>query len=1085
MLHAFRTTTSAIVAFAVALCCTAVGQQSTGLVQAGPADPPAKESLTPELRESRPPIFYLPDKQGNLQALLEFPHEEFADLLRLRTEFHRRDEPPEFNLDRIAMQGTAGASFAEVAVRVDLSLRSDRWVRVPLEMTQAVLRGPVVYKGGATQFVQYEEGAGYVCWIRGRPDTEHQISFRLLVALEKSGHETGVRFSVARATVSEMRFGILERATVAALADSASLISQMQGRGGGTDLLIAGLDKDFHVSWRNPGSESSPSLDALGAVDVRFDGRAIVSQARLKLRSYQGTLHRIFVRLPPQMEPVSVETGSYSIMPLGRDRDSEDRRTVEVRLRRRTANPVEVAVKCRREYLAKADSPACELAGFDVIGAVCQTGTITIAAPRQWKIVWTQSTGVRQIEVIGASLKHEGITSFEYYAIPYSLPIQFLPNRAALTVEPEYTLSVAKQQIGLNGRLKCRIDGSTISQLELELPDWRVDQVGPAEVVALDRVVSDGHRVVIPFVQPMTGDIEVSFAAHQRHKPGTSSLVAPLPWMKKAATTNASLTVVMAANVEVTPNDAMKGLLRRRLPTPQQGVPQQQEAWQYLCTDNRPVFAADFRVFPQQVAVDVTSQIKLSGRRATIEQCFSYSISYEPIDRLVLAVPRLLTGENRVQILCDGQPLRPGKVLGEAAETDDFSALAVGVMLPEPRMGLCDVVLRYSAPVGDQTFSGEESLHIPLIMPVDGRLAANVAILRSDRSSELSPRFEHWTRDDFSTSASSRSGLRLTSSNRANVLTVDVVREDGEGGPTVVVERAWIQTRLASSLRQDRLVCQFETERDDLEIILPPGALARSTKVLVNGQVVRPRVVSKSRLLVPLPRGVDQPRQPPVMEMIVPYYQTVPNATAGRLELPQVAGRTWYRKVYWQLDLPSTELLVSAAGDWNEEYRWGWANYFWQPLPTLNQEQLEGWAKAVSGLGNAGPTNTYLFSAFGAVEPITVCTVGRTWIIVGASACVLLLALLLLQVRALRHPAILLVLGVSLLAGGLVYPVATLLLAQAAAAGMLVTILAVLLRNSLRYLVQRKKVASAAESEGRSADASPTNSVSNGFGTDA
>ena len=50
---------------------------------------------------------YLPDKQGNLQPVLDFKYEEFVDLYRLKNQLGRRDQPPRYSLQRMSATGTA------------------------------------------------------------------------------------------------------------------------------------------------------------------------------------------------------------------------------------------------------------------------------------------------------------------------------------------------------------------------------------------------------------------------------------------------------------------------------------------------------------------------------------------------------------------------------------------------------------------------------------------------------------------------------------------------------------------------------------------------------------------------------------------------------------------------------------------------------------------------------------------------------------------------------------------------------------------------------------------------------------------
>jgi len=46
------------------------------------------------------------------------------------------------------------------------------------------------YKGSGEQFLHFEgEGVGYVCWLRGKPDSQHEITLTMLAPLSAAGEE--------------------------------------------------------------------------------------------------------------------------------------------------------------------------------------------------------------------------------------------------------------------------------------------------------------------------------------------------------------------------------------------------------------------------------------------------------------------------------------------------------------------------------------------------------------------------------------------------------------------------------------------------------------------------------------------------------------------------------------------------------------------------------------------------------------------------------------------------------------------------------------------------------------------------------
>ena len=115
--------------------------------------------------ESGPPLYYLKDKDGNLQPVPGFRFEDFEQMFREKL---NRGSMPRYSLQALTIEGTAKTALAETKATFRILVRDDDWVRVPLRLDQAILRGPVEYKGPGQHLLHYEnEGGGYVAWIRG------------------------------------------------------------------------------------------------------------------------------------------------------------------------------------------------------------------------------------------------------------------------------------------------------------------------------------------------------------------------------------------------------------------------------------------------------------------------------------------------------------------------------------------------------------------------------------------------------------------------------------------------------------------------------------------------------------------------------------------------------------------------------------------------------------------------------------------------------------------------------------------------------------------------------------------------------
>ena len=141
-------------------------------------------------------------------------------------------------------------------------------------------------------------------------------------------------------------------------------------------------------------------------------------------------------------------------------------------------------------------------------------------------------------------------------------------------------------------------------------------------------------------------------------------------------------------------------------------------------------------------------------------------------------------------------------------------------------------------------------------------------------------------------------------------------------------------------------------------------------------------------------------------------------AGTRKFEFPSLGDDTWVRRAYWQLLLPPEDHVIASPRELTGEFAWGWNHFYFGRQPVLSQADLERWV----GLSNPGSTpaptgmNVYLFSSLGRIGPAEVFTAGRSTIVFVASGVALLAGLLLIYLRAARHPVVLLA-ATAILAG--------------------------------------------------------------------
>ena len=499
----------------------------------------------------------------------------------------------------------------------------------------------------------------------------------------------------------------------------------------------------------------------------------------------------------------------------------------------------------------------------------------------------------------------------------------------------------------MEGKLAYTIRGAKTAALEVAMPDWELDSIGPDNLVAGEGVSQNGGAIAISLAQPTSGTVELQLRAHRALKAGANSFRVRLPQPLEGSSGPASLAVLAADNMELTPNDkAIEGLTRQRFAPPMKLPQRQQDPLYYRGAEGAAVFAADFRLHPQRITVDVATRATLGQHTATVEQRQSYSIAYEPADRLTIAVPRQLATAQRLRVLCDGKPLTTVAVSDELSGGDAAAPVAMQVALPSPRLGNCELVLQYSAAVVEPVPDRPSSLSLPLPMPQDGQLLKNTFTIATPRATLALPRKGGvWMVIPPQTGASGSQGvLRLSAEKPEHRVDLNLRWQADNSAGVITIDRAWLQSWLTSSARQDRAAYQLTTNRKELEVTLPADAAADEAVVLVDGKRVEAPAAANGRLLIPLPGPSKQRR----VAIELRYQFPGPRLPRGTLSLsfPQFGPNAWVRRMYWQLVLPANEHVMANPDGFTSEFTWDWQGYFWGRRPLLDQPQLEEWAGA-------------------------------------------------------------------------------------------------------------------------------------------
>ena len=240
-----------------------------------------------------------------------------------------------------------------------------------------------------------------------------------------------------------------------------------------------------------------------------------------------------------------------------------------------------------------------------------------------------------------------------------------------------------------------------------------------------------------------------------------------------------------------------------------------------------------------------------------------------------------------------------------------------------------------------------------------------------------------WDRAEQSLAAESLPGLALTSDIRSDSIGLRAIKlkEDTDEETTLgatVVQKAWMQSWLASDSRLDRAVYQIASGSDRVYLQLPEGAEVQS--LIIDG-VENPPVLAEKDLEIRMARRAGGEH---TIEIAL-RYDTRPPVGVMSFPIPQFRDAQSARQWFWQLLLPNNEHLVLSDSQLTSANRWERRGWLWHRTGSETQPSLEFWTGASTQPKLPESLNQYLFCSFDRVDRIAVRTCERRMLVYGSS----------------------------------------------------------------------------------------------------
>jgi hypothetical protein len=1022
---------------------------------ASPSPPAATTESNAATKIEASPLdtFLLRDSKGNLVPVLDLPFEEFERLLRIKRGLAPQ-APPEYSLDALAVTGTQDSELVNLQVRLTVRTNQAGLVRIPLALGKAVLRKPATYEGPGEHYLTVAD-EGFVLWLRGEANQSHNITLNVSIPTMVVGGETRAQFDLPLATESSLRLTVPLAHVQARLTGGDGIVSTKDLGNGQSEVVVLGPAGSLALAWQAgsaPAASRPAVLEASGEMVVKIEGEhRITSDVRLRVRSSAGAVETVQVRLPPGMELVPIESVGYTATLLPAAAALADRRqgggqVVEIKFDRPVSGIAEIRLLAEQSQSA---GRSLMPARFKVLGAARERGTIDFSVEGDWNLNWKDHPSVRRLDLSSDPSAAKLAARYEYSRQPCDLALTVSSRPSRMSIEPLYVVYVDDRHVRLEATLKVRMRGARAEALSLELGDWKLDRLTPSdlfEILPTDRIASGPHVVPFRAGTVLPAELEVKLEAHRPFDPAAGEMAFTLPRALGDVVTPATVMVVPADNVELTPQNAkLSGLALDPSPPVVRFPARQQPPLVYrdLGAGEAASFAAEVRVRTGWSTASARAKVQIDEQQIHVEQLLDYRIAYERRRTFDLVVPRSVIAGRPLQVLWEGEILTPTPAIDAPSVS---GATRLQVATPGQQIGLCQLLVKYTLPLPKWDRQKPLSLEIPLVVPADEAhqqlggqqiefVTSEPIILKPDPSAS----------DEFSRPAPLAAGgplafawSRVTPQSRWIIEQVE-----GSAAPSISLAKMWVQSWLSSEVRQDRAVFRFTSDAEQLRVKLPRGTRTGSIQIAVNGQSIKAALRPPYTVLVPLPVAA-RGRESALEVWYAIDRSPAAGSTASGLDAPALEAATPPQRFYWQVCLPRDNYVLLLPTAYASEMRLGGGVWPVWSRPTLSQEQLETWIGATRQDPLPQSANHYLFSTFAAAPPLELAVANRRFLLGGGAVVALLVGLALLHIRVLRRPDVLLALALALLALALALPEAALLVAQASAAGVLVALLVAL-----------------------------------------
>ena len=1091
----------------------------------------AEDPVAPQvqIRESAPEIYYVQDDAGRLVPVPGFRYRDFIDLLRIREGLPGLPEAPAAVLENVVVRATlAGEPTADEAgargtqptcsVSVELSIRQARagWVSVPLGLDGLLLTSAPTHDGPGRMLLESAGGdaapatagpqsGGYRLWLSAPAggadaDIRHVVRLAGTIAVDAAPTHEAIALELPRATASLLEIKTARDQPLVSVRPP-SLPSRIgpTAEGDGSIVTLVGLSGPVKIRLGDRRGEagmqdaneavvSSAVPQSFVETIVRIDGRGAVTEASLRLDNLPAGTDTIRVTLPPRSALRSIRAPATLVRVEG----TETRPVAVVRVDRAADGRCIVDLESERP-IDPTGREAFESLGFAVedIPLWRQWGRTSLVVEGDWQVEWDDADGNRRIDPPPSARRPGFVAAFAFDAQPARLPLRVRPRGSRVVIEPEYRYDVAATRVSLDARLRVSVRGAPASRIVVLLGGWDIDEVGPSSVVDAAAISTEAGRLVIPFVQPLSGDAVVEIRGGLPLGPGVDRVEWRIPSPQADLVGPASIVVASQSDIELLPDaEAIQGLVRHVAPTTLR-TDSDRATLAYRLDGTDGTFAATRRFLPRRVDASVSAQADIDDADTLVRQTIRFDVAHVPLEFVTLDVPEAVARTGTLEVRQNGQLLNPieeaafGEEPAGPSIDDESSAggrppavpgVRLRAMLAQPLLGAGEVTVHYELPTPSVLPETTVAEDLPLVMPFGARVGRQSIVLSAPETLSVDVRGTAWKRDLAGPGSAAASGRTWTTARPQEVVPLALSARQRVSLGETEVEAAWLQTQISGSRRQDIFAYAVTSSAERLSLMLPAAAMAETDAVVdgeasaievrLDGRRQPDALRADGRLVVELPQRSSASSS--LLEIV--WSRPQHHAFAGRgmaarmptivdLDAPAFLQGTIERRFYWEVLLEPDDHAIRRTGRWTSQQRWEWSGFGLQQVSVVSRGALAAWLAAAAGDAAVdsprlrgdppGAGQRVVYSGVGPPGSVRLWVVPTWLLVLAVSGPILAVGLLgVYQSWMRRGPAVLATMAVISLAAAMAPDLAP-LVAQAAIPGVALTALAAALSGWL------------------------------------